>query len=197
MADDNDALQLGAKVKQLREDKGQNRDDLARNAGLASEELARIEDGKAMPPLGDLIKLAKALGVKIGSFFDEESDEPFCLVRHDQRKATTRFAPDDGESHGYSYESLGFSKTDRKMEPFVVTLRPDDGAVDPNQHVGEEFIYVLEGEVKVVYGNGAETLGPGDSIYYNANVPHAVSCANGEQAKIVAVIHAYEDPIIF
>ena len=191
-------IQIGEKIKRLREDKALSLEEVSKLTGISSSVLSQIENHMISPPLGTLIKLAKALEVKLGHFFEVESEEPFCLVRKDERKVTSRFASTEGVSYGYSYESLGYAKKDRKMEPFIVTLTPPEvPQVDPNQHTGEEFIFVLEGEVQVTLGDHTDILYPGDSIYYNSNIPHVVACHGDKPAKIVAVIYAYDDPMIF
>lgn len=191
-------VRVGEMVKKLREDKAMSLEDVAKLTGLSTSVLSQIENHMVSPPLGTLIRLAKALDVPVGYFFAEESDEPFCLVRCGEAKATSRFASTEGLSYGYSYESLGSTKKDRKMEPFVVTLTPSDVPhVDPNQHAGEEFIYVLEGEVEVKLADHTDILKPGDSIYYDSNIPHVVACHGGKPARIVAVIWPGEEMMIF
>jgi transcriptional regulator with XRE-family HTH domain len=195
---DNDAIRVGEKIKELREDKAMTLEAVAKRTGLSASVLSQIENHMISPPLGTLIKLAKALGVTVGAFFHEGPEEPFCLVRHHERNVTSRFASTEGVSYGYSYESLGYAKKDRKMEPFVVTLTPAEVPhVDPNQHTGEEFIFVLEGQVEIKLSDHTDVLEPGDSIYYNANLPHVVACHGDKPAKIVAVIYTREDPMIF
>ena len=83
------------------------------------------------------------------------------------------------------------------MEPFLVTLTPAESPqVEPNQHIGEEIIFVLEGKVEVSLLDKTEILNPGDSIYYDSTMPHIVSCHGKEPATILAVIYAKEEIII-
>lgn len=191
-------VKVGEKIKGIREDKGLTLEDVAQRTGISSSVLSRIENHMVSPPLGTLIKLASALEVALGSFFSEESEEPFCLVHADERKVVSRFASTEGVSYGYSYESLGHAKKNRKMEPFLVTLNPPEvSPVEPNCHSGEEFIFVLEGEVEIRLGDHTDILHPGDSIYYDANIPHVVACHGDKEARIVAVIYPGEEMMIF
>lgn len=190
-------IKVGEKIKALREDQAMTLEQAAKRAGIAPSVLSQIENHMVSPPLGTLILLARAFGVPVGHFFAEDPGEPFCLVRARERKVVSRFASNEGLSYGYAYESLGYAKKDRKMEPFVVTLTPAEVPhVDPNQHSGEEFIFVLEGEVEVKLGQHTDVLQPGDSIYYNSNIPHQVSCHGKDPAKIVAVIWTGEEMVI-
>ena len=121
-----------------------------------------MENHLVSPSLGTIIKLARALGVKVGDFLGETEGEPFTIVRKDERKNVSRFASKDGVKYGYSYESLGFDKKDRHMEPFIVTLEPATVKTSKTSvHEGEEFIFVLEGEMEVILGNHTDILYPG------------------------------------
>jgi quercetin dioxygenase-like cupin family protein len=84
------------------------------------------------------------------------------------------------------------------MEPFLVTLNPtEEHRVEPNQHVGEEVIFVLDGQVDVKLADHADVLNPGDSIYYDSNLPHVVSCHGDQPATILAVIYARKEIMVF
>ena len=191
-------IKVGEKIKRLREDKAVTLEQLAKRTGLAPSVLSQVENHMISPPLGTLIRLAKAFQVPVGFFFSgEEAEEPFCLVRARERKVVSRFASNEGLSYGYGYESLGYAMKGRRMEPFVVTLTPAEVPhVDPNQHAGEEFIFVLEGEVEVKLGEHTDVLQPGDSIYYSSTIPHVVACHGQTPAKIVAVLWAGEEMMI-
>ena len=78
-----------------------------------------------------------------------------------------------------------------------MTLTPAESSpVEPNQHIGEEIIFVLEGKVEVSLLDKKEILNPGDSIYYDSTMPHIVSCHGKEPATILAVIYAKDEMII-
>jgi mannose-6-phosphate isomerase-like protein (cupin superfamily) len=150
-----------------------------------------MENHLVSPSLGTMIKLARAMGVKVGDFLGETEGEPFTIVRKDERKNVSRFASKDGVKYGYSYESLGFDKKDRHMEPFIVTLEPATvKAMKTSVHEGEEFIFVLEGEMEVILGNHTDVLYPGDSIYYDSTIPHRVQCHQDKITRILAVLFA-------
>ena len=184
-------IRVGEKIKELREKKGLSLKDLADLTGFSTALLSQMENHLVSPSHGTIIKLAKALGVKVGDFLGDSQGEPFSIVRKDERKRVSRFASKDGVKYGYSYESLGYDKKDRQMEPFIVTLEP--ATVKPSKtsvHEGEEFIFVLEGEMEVVLGNHTDVLYPGDSIYYDSTIPHRVQCHQDKITKILAVLYA-------
>ena len=187
---DFEEIRVGEKVKALREQKGLSLKELADLTGFSTALLSQMENHLVSPSLGTIIKLAKALEVRVGDFLGETEGEPFAIVRKDERKTISRFASKEGVKYGYSYESLGFEKKNRHMEPFIVTLEPATvKASKTSVHDGEEFIFVLEGEMEVVLGNHTDVLYPGDSIYYDSNIPHRVQCHQDKVTKILAVLY--------
>ncbi len=183
-------IRVGEKIKELREDQALSLESLAQRIGVSPSVLNQIENHLVSPPLGTLIKIARGLNVSVSDFFGGEGST-YSLVRKEERKKVSRFASKDGISYGYSYESLGFDKKDRQMEPFLVTLQKSPmEAKALSSHPGEEFIYVLEGKVLVQLGDHSDVLNPQDSIYYDATMLHHVSAYECEEARIVAVIWA-------
>ncbi|UCD22775.1 MAG: cupin domain-containing protein, partial [Chloroflexota bacterium] len=83
---------------------------------------------------------------------------------------------------------LAPEKADRLMEPFIVTLVPTDKE-EFSTHAGQEFLYVLAGEMKVQVGDRVEFLKPGDAAYYDSNQPHLVRCAGATVTKVLAVLY--------
>jgi len=184
-------VRVGERIKALREQKGLSLKELADSTGFSTALLSQMENHLVSPSLGTIIKLAKALGVRVGDFLGETEGEPFALVRKDERKHISRFASKEGVKYGYSYESLGFEKKNRHMEPFIVTLEPATVKTSKTSvHDGEEFIFVLEGEMEVILGNHTDVLYPGDSIYYDYNIPHRVQCHQDKVTRILAVLYA-------
>jgi len=182
-------LRVGEKIRELREQKGLSLQDMATRTGYTAALLSQVENHLISPPLGALIKIAKALEVKVGTFFGDEPRESYAIVRKDERKHISRYASKEGVSYGYSYESLGFDKKDRQMEPFLITLEPATVKSEKlSSHDGEEFIFILEGEMEAILGDHKDVLYPGDSIYYDSAIPHKVQCHRETPTKILAVI---------
>lgn len=190
-------IKIGETVKTLRIAREMSIKDVSKQSGISESTLSGIEEHTVSPPLGDIINLAKVFRVTVGELFGDSADAPFCIVRSNDRKTVPRFSSTGGKSSGYSYESLGHQKQNRQMEPFLVTLTPAEvPQVEPNQHVGEEIIFVLEGQVKVRLADHTDILNPGDSIYYDSTLPHVVSCHGDDPATILAVIYAQKEMLI-
>jgi transcriptional regulator with XRE-family HTH domain len=190
-------INIGERIRRLRIERAMSIEDVSRKSGISESTLAGIEEQTVSPPLGNIVSLASALQVTVGELFEDSADSPFCIVRSNDRKSVSRFSSAGSKSGGYSYESLGHQKQNRHMEPFLVTLTPTEASqVEPNQHAGEEILFVLEGQVEIRLSGHTDVLNPGDSIYYDSNLPHVVSCHGKEPATILAVIYAEQEMVI-
>ena len=184
---------VGAKIKGLRETKNISIEEIAERSGLTVEQITSIETDQNLPSLGPLIKIARALGVRLGTFMDDNDalGPVVCRAEDRERDSSISFSngATDARKH-MEYHPLAQQKAGRHMEPFVIDINPEDS---PNyqlsEHEGEEFIYVMEGEVEVVYGKDTYTLKEGDSIFYDSIVKHHVHGAPGKSAKILAVVY--------
>jgi quercetin dioxygenase-like cupin family protein/ribosome-binding protein aMBF1 (putative translation factor) len=181
--------EIGIRLKRARENRGLSIFDLYLRSDIDVDLLSEIEEGKVTPPLGVVIKLAKALDLKMGYFTSGEEKKAFTIVRRDDREATFRYDPKKEKYYGYSYESLAPHKTDRQMEPFLVSLEPSETEEERSAHDGQEFIFVLHGKMEVRLGEEIHILEPGDCIYYDSTVPHLVKCRGRETTKILAVFY--------
>ena len=184
---------VGAKIKGLRETKNISIEEIAERSGLTVEQITSIETDQNLPSLGPLIKIARALGVRLGTFMDDNDalGPVVCRAEDRERDSSISFSngATDARKH-MEYHPLAQQKAGRHMEPFVIDINPEDS---PNyqlsEHEGEEFIYVMEGEVEIVYGKDTYTLKEGDSIFYDSIVKHHVHGAPGKSAKILAVVY--------
>ena len=115
---------IGEKVKSLRTAKEISLEELADRTGLAVEQITRIEENIDIPSLAPLVKLARALGVRLGTFLDDQPDEAGPVVcRRGDADDTISFSNNALDAHQHlHYHSLSRSKTDRHMEPFIVDI---------------------------------------------------------------------------
>ncbi|MBD5648211.1 MAG: helix-turn-helix domain-containing protein [Desulfovibrio sp.] len=199
---------IGARVRAFREARGLDLAALAETTNLSPAFLAGLENGDIYPPIGTLQKVARALDVRLGTFLDgEESTDPvisriedFPDGRHMTPPAEdSAHAPQGGHAEpaadmrrpGYIYQVLGKGKSDRNMEPFCVEFFPPAPDAEPHlsSHQGEEFILVLAGRLGVRYGRESFALSPGETIYYNSIVPHALTALDGEPVRILGVAY--------
>lgn len=181
---------VNQRIRTYMEKKGMAVEDLASRTGLEADFLRSVRDEDVCPSLGPLLKIARALGVRLGTFLDDQvSNDPLIIRQSDRREQLSTLRGKDKPVE-LRFHALGAGKTDRHMEPFFIEVLPasaEDKAL--SSHEGEEFIVVLTGRIEVIYGKEVCELGPGDSIYYNSVVPHRVSCIGNEPATIYAVIY--------
>jgi transcriptional regulator with XRE-family HTH domain len=187
-------LNLGQKIKNLRQKKGMSLPQVAERAGISEPLWSQIEGEVVAPPVATLLKISRAMGVNIGYFFqDQETEKHAVIVPRNERKRVFRRIHEDPSKVGYYYESLAYPKADKHMEPFHVTieLKGKEDLLFFN-HKGEEFMYVLDGQLEFNYENETYTLGPGDSLYFDASLPHAFRALGKKNATAIDVIYASE-----
>ena len=155
---------IGEKIKSLRTNQEISIQELAERAGLTVEQVSRIEENIDIPSLAPLIKIARALGVRLGTFLDDQTSEAGPVIC---RK-------------GEADDTIGFSNNATHARQHMHYL---------SAHEGEEFIMVLKGELEISYGKSNYRLKEGDTIYYDSIVPHHVHTAEGQAAQILAVVY--------
>ncbi|MBO4498907.1 MAG: cupin domain-containing protein [Bacteroidaceae bacterium] len=182
---------VGSKIRSLRESKGIELDVLAERSQLPVGQIREIEDGGPVPGLAPLIKIARVLGVRLGTFLDDSQGIGAVVSRSNELKESAHFS-----NHGATdvdhmlYHSLSDGKESRHIDPFIIDILPTSNEeYSLSTHEGEEFIYVLEGQVEIVYGKHTHVLEAGDSIYYDSIVKHHVHGFKGQKARILAVVY--------
>lgn len=182
---------IGQKVKAIRESKSISIGQLALGSGLSIEQIALIEENQNLPSLAPLIKIARTLGVRLGTFLDDSQDlGPVVCHKGDQTNGVS-FSSETANSHNnLNFFSLAQSKVGRSMEPFLIDIdSASSTGYQLSSHEGEEFLYVLEGIIEVTYGKSKYVLEAGESIYYDSIVEHNVHAANESKARILAVVY--------
>jgi len=182
---------VGDKISTLCTDKNISVSELAERSGLTVSQIELIENSDKIPSLSPLIKIARALGVRLGTFLDDSSELGPVIHRQAETQQPATFSSQLSTANSHlDFFSLAGSKTGRHMEPFLINIKPSS-THEPilSSHEGEEFIFVIQGAVKINYGKETHVLYTGDSIYYDSIVDHLVSALNGEAAQIVAVVY--------
>lgn len=181
---------VGQRIQTFMAKQEVSRDELASRTGLEPSFLSAIIEEDLYPSLGPLLKIARALDVRLGTFLDDQLSEDPLIMRRESRKSELSMLRGKDKPVALQFYSLGKGKSDRHMEPFFVELLPEsEREKDLSSHEGEEFIVVYAGRVEVTYGTETYQLEAGDSIYYNSVVPHYVSCKGSQPASIYAVIY--------
>jgi transcriptional regulator with XRE-family HTH domain len=179
---------VGARVASMRELKKVSVEELAQRASVTVEFVRELERDEAHPPAAILLRIARALGVRLGTFIDDRvSEDPF-VVRLNEREEEITASRGKDTPAAVRFHSLGKGKSDRHMEPFFVEIL-EESANDESEssHEGEELLIVMSGQIEVCYAGKTTRVSAGDSIYYNSIVPHRVYAVGGGPAGVYAI----------
>ena len=177
---------IGGEVKQFRRQQGMTVAELAKSAGVSTGMLSKIENGITSPSLSSLQALSRALQVPVTAFFRkfEEAREATFVKSGEGLKIERR-----GTRAGHQYELLGHSSgKNLAMEPYLITLTEESDVFPLFQHEGIEFIYLLEGKVSYRHGDQVYDLESGDSIFFDADVPHGPEILKDLPIRFLSVI---------
>ena len=182
-------------IKELRKQKKITLQELSDLTGLTKGYLSKIERAKKAPPYSTLNKIAIALDVDAASLleinFDQSRDKRISFTRkHDRKRIEQLGSVADGSLYGYRYEALAFDKQGKNMEPYIIEPAFEDEAIF--QHEGEEFMLVLEGKHEFIYDGETYIMEEGDSVYFDAAVPHTGKSLGEKKAKLLAVLFNYK-----
>ncbi len=167
------AFAIGQQVRAFRSQQGMTAVACAKQADLSPAMLSKIENGNASPSLATLHSLSRALDVPLTAFFRRfEEQRGVCHTPAGQGVVIER----RGSRVGHLYELLGHGIGKQlAMAPHLVSLTDESEEFPLFQHTGIEFIYMLEGEVVYQHAEERFRLRPGDSLFFEADVPHGPS----------------------
>lgn len=177
---------LADRLRSLRKSKNLTIQDVAERAGLAISTVSKIERNLMAPTYDRFIALARGLGVDLAELFADDS------ARFEQGTVVVSRAGEFGyhETENYTYEMLFNSVQGRAMVPIVGSLKPLEKMQFNRMvsHKGEEFLFILEGEVIVQLEDHAPVkLREGESMYFDSNRGHLFASATDRAARILCV----------
>ncbi len=180
------------KIKSLCNTRNIKLEDLVAKSGISFDEFEEIDNSDSIPSLSWLIKIARALKVRPGTFLDDYEEEGPIIHRKNQLSEPNKIAYHliSKTSH-LDFYALGTGKAGRYFEPFLIEVKPNERPkISLASFEGEEFIYVLKGKIAIEYGIEKHILNEGDSMYYDSIVGHRITSANGEPATILGIIYS-------
>ena len=178
---------VGGRIMKIRKEKDLSLDEISKMTGFEVAFLAKIENKEVQPQLGTVIRLSKALDSAFGRLVSGVGDKLYSITRKNERRAISRSTSQKSQKQVYTYKSLAPDVQGRHMEAFLVQLE-EDPEKETSLHEGEEFIFVLDGEVILEIGADKFELEPGDSAYYLSTTAHHIAAKKGK-ATIVAVMY--------
>ncbi len=164
-----ESINLGKHIRKLRMQQNRTLQEIADKCGFTKSLLSKIETGKIVPPVATLVKVAQALGIKVSALI--ENNDGAETVYTTKREIGENFIK---TGVGYSIFPFATDYKKKKMQPFLFIGRRGEVKEHRVSHEGEEFLYVIEGEMKFKVGNIEYTLKEGDGLYFNALEEHGV-----------------------
>jgi transcriptional regulator with XRE-family HTH domain len=178
---------IADRIHQIRKSKELTLAQLGDKLGLSKGLLSRIENNQVAPPIGTLAKIAQGLGVPISIFFDEDGSDRkgYAITRKNSRKQVVR----RGTKIGFTYYSLTSLKSRHVMEAFIVKYPVvTKEATILFDYPGEKLLFVLKGEIELVYGRDRIRLKPGDAVHFDPSTPHRGQNVGKEESECLVVI---------
>jgi len=163
------SMDLGERIRKLRVQQRRTLQEVAEECGFTKSLLSKIETGKVVPPVATLVKIAQSMGIKVSTLIEnnDNAETEYTTKRETEENFTrTRV--------GYSIFPFATNHINKKMQPFLFVARRGEVKEHRVSHVGEEFLYVIDGEMKFKIGNIEYTLKAGDGLYFNALDEHGV-----------------------
>jgi transcriptional regulator with XRE-family HTH domain len=177
---------IGERIKRLRLRKSMGLVELGRHTGLSASFLSQLETGRVVPTLRNLARISMVFSKDLSYFFEPEPTSIFRVHRRTDRVRLPQTGVDDPT---YYFESLGYMVPDRSIDPYLAEFVPlkKNVEVRPHVHIGQEFLYVMEGSLDIRHGDITQTLESGDCVYFDATTQHSYRCAGTTKAVVLIV----------
>lgn len=177
--------QIAERIKGLRDIYEISVEEMAAKLKLDVATYQAYENGALDIPVSVLYQIAQDFNMELAALLTGEEPRlhTYSLTRSGRGVSVER-------RKEYKYQNLASNFIDKRFQPFLVTVPPvaEGTEISRNTHPGQEFDYLLEGSLKIVLGKNEIILNPGDSLYYDSNVPHGMQALGGQAAKFLAVI---------
>ncbi len=171
-------VSVGERLRAARERVGLTLDQTAEISGLSKAHLSRLESAERQPSIAALLSLSGALGTPVSVLLGEDQDSNPLAI-------STEGAPRH-ESKGLSIAPCSGYAGSSALEALRITVHPDRPSTPPAHHRGEEWLYVLEGVLRLEYDGEVHHVGPGVTAHFDAARPHRLG-TDGPVVEILLV----------
>jgi transcriptional regulator with XRE-family HTH domain len=181
------SVNIGDRLRELREARNISMRALATRSGLSANALSMIERGRASPSVSTLYKLADALGVSITSFFGSDTQRhQVVFLKADERRRVSF-------TRGI-FEGLGGEQFVGRVEPFMLTLESNANSGPRSMaHTGHEFVFCLRGELEYQVERQVYQLSSGDSLLFAAHLKHRWKNIGETVVSALIIISGFEE----
>lgn len=180
---DEQIKQIAERLRGLRDAMELTTEELANECGIDRKEYEQAESGEYDISVSMMQQIARRYGIALDAlmFGEEPKMNTYFLTRAGKGVSVER-------TKAYKYQSLAAGFKNRKADPFIVTVEPNDNPMHYNTHEGQEFNLVVEGRLLLSIGGKELTLNVGDSIYFNSLLPHGMKALDGKTVRFLAII---------
>lgn len=179
---------IGPKVRALRLRRSMGLTQLGQRTGLSPALLSKIENGKLIPTIPTLLRIATVFNATLDHFFlNEHRRRIISITKKEDREHTPdhRFSAEEG----FDLVQLDLGAGDRKFHPFLAEFHhASDVNGRPHMHQGFEFLHVLRGTLELTIGSDNNVLQPGDSVYFDSNLRHSYRNLGSERCLAFMVL---------
>lgn len=175
--------QIAERLRGLRDVLELTTEEVARDCGIEQSEYEQAETGNYDISVSMLQKIARHYHIALDAlmFGEEPKMSTYFLTRAGKGISVER-------TKAYKYQSLAAGFKDRKADPFIVTVEPNDNPIHYNTHEGQEFNLIIQGRMLISVGGKELILNEGDSLYFNSALPHGMKALDGKTVKFLAII---------
>jgi len=175
------------RIRVVRKSMNMTAEDLAKKIDMTKAYISKLERAKKAPPISTLYRIALALDVDMnylitGKNINYNNSKASFVKSGEQISVDGR----RGKEYGYRYYALAFKKSQKLMEPFKIVVSNKEEK-KPFSHPGEEFNYLIEGEVEFFLGADVYKMKPGDSLYFDSSLPHYARSTTNKDAIFLMV----------
>ena len=176
-------IEIYGRLRALRDSMDIPADKMAQALSVGTEEYLAYESGKRDFSFSFLRNAAAVMDVDVMDLISGETPKltACAVVRRGQGYDITR-------PEAYDYKHLAFTFSNKKAEPFMVTVQPEDREFTLHAHEGQEFIYMVGGEMEFYHSGTIHKIADGDSVYFDSGMPHDVRALGGQPAKFISVV---------
>ncbi len=170
---------VGKKIKKTRTAKGLSFQNIANETGFSIEYLKEVESGKKIPSVGSLLQISRVLGIDSG-----------FLLKEEESNLKTRIRAYTKRTDNYAYETLTPGAENKHLKAFRVTIDPmQEHEGVGYHHEGEEFVYVISGEIELMVGEHKNKLKKDESLHFNSGIKHQMKNIGKKPANLLVVIY--------
>ncbi|MFF8841233.1 helix-turn-helix domain-containing protein [Streptomyces sp. NPDC015127] len=175
---------VAPRLRDLRRRRGLTLEAAAQRAGLSPAHLSRLETGNRQPSLPMLLALARIYGTTVAEVLGELPPEREPVIRAGRREPAT--------ADGWTYHQVG--APGRAMQALRVVVPYGAQGDLVRVHPGEEWLYVVDGRLRLGLGDAVHELAPGDSAHFDSLTPHRIAAATPEGAELLFVHTLLQSP---